>query len=43
MTKEIWINLPVKDLKASKEFFTQIGFKLNTANIHNEQEVANAV
>lgn len=30
MTKEIWINLPVKDVNRSKEFFTQIGFTLNT-------------
>jgi predicted lactoylglutathione lyase len=26
MTKEIWINLPVKDVKKSTAFFTQIGF-----------------
>jgi predicted lactoylglutathione lyase len=26
MTKDFWINLPVKDLKRSKEFFTSIGF-----------------
>lgn len=26
MTKELWINLPVKDLKKSKTFFTKIGF-----------------
>lgn len=26
MTKELWLNLPVKDLKKSKEFFTSIGF-----------------
>jgi len=26
MTKELWINLPVKDVKKSKEFFTSIGF-----------------
>lgn len=26
MTKELWINLPVKDVKKSKDFFTQIGF-----------------
>jgi predicted lactoylglutathione lyase len=26
MTKELWINLPVKDVKKSKEFFTKIGF-----------------
>jgi predicted lactoylglutathione lyase len=29
MTKQIWINLPVKDLEKSKEFFTQLGFSLN--------------
>lgn len=26
MTKELWINLPVKDVEKSKEFFTRIGF-----------------
>lgn len=26
MTKEIWLNLPVKDVNKSKEFFTKIGF-----------------
>lgn len=26
MTKELWINLPVKDVKKSKEFFTKLGF-----------------
>lgn len=26
MTNELWINLPVKDLKKSKAFFTEIGF-----------------
>lgn len=30
MTKELWINLPVKDVEKSKEFFTQLGFTLNT-------------
>ena len=29
MTKEIWINLPVKDVGKSKEFFEGIGFALN--------------
>lgn len=29
MTKEFWVNLPVKDIKRSKEFFTEIGFSLN--------------
>lgn len=26
MAKEIWLNLPVKDLKKSKDFYTNIGF-----------------
>ncbi len=26
MTKEVWLNLPIKDQKRSKEFFTAIGF-----------------
>jgi len=30
MTKELWINLPVKDVKRSTDFFTKIGFTLNT-------------
>ena len=30
MTKDLWINLPVKDLAKSKEFFTQLGFSFNT-------------
>lgn len=30
MTKSIWINLPVKDVNKSKEFFTALGFTLNT-------------
>src|ERR1700712_1048147 len=30
MTKEFWINLPVKDINASKNFFTQLGFSFNT-------------
>ncbi|MFZ6012708.1 MAG: VOC family protein [Bacteroidota bacterium] len=29
MTKEFWINLPVKDVKRSKEFFTKLGFSFN--------------
>jgi uncharacterized protein len=28
-TKNIWLNLPVKDVKKSKEFFKAIGFKSN--------------
>lgn len=30
MTKEIWINLPVKDPNKSKEFFTKLGFSFNS-------------
>ena len=29
MTKEIWINLPVKNVQRSKAFFTAIGFIFN--------------
>ena len=29
MTKEIWLNLPVKDVAKSKEFFGRIGFMPN--------------
>ena len=28
MTKELWINLPVKNISRSKEFFRAIGFEL---------------
>lgn len=30
MTKEIWFNLPVKDIQKSVDFFTTIGFTPNT-------------
>jgi uncharacterized protein len=29
MTKEFWVNLPVKNIKKSKDFFTQLGFSFN--------------
>jgi len=29
MTKQIWLNLPVKDVAASKAFFSKIGFPFN--------------
>ena len=29
MTKELWLNLPVKNVNKSKEFFSKIGFSLN--------------
>lgn len=37
MTKELWINLPVKDVKKSREFFTSLGFTQNTRFPENEQ------
>ncbi len=30
MTKELWINLPVKDVKKSKAFFTNLGFSFES-------------
>ena len=29
MTKQFWLNLPVKNVNKSREFFTSIGFKFN--------------
>ena len=29
MTKELWVNLPVRDVAAAAEFFRRIGFALN--------------
>ena len=29
MTRSLWLNLPVKDLAKSKEFFTKLGFSFN--------------
>ncbi|WP_033541262.1 VOC family protein [Planococcus sp. CAU13] len=36
MPKEIWINLPVSDLEAAKEFYTQSGFLLHEGSHDNE-------
>ena len=30
MTKKVWLNLPVKDLNKSKEFFGKLGFSFDT-------------
>ncbi len=38
MSKEIWINLPVKDVKRSREFFRNIGFNINSN--HNTDGMA---
>ena len=32
MTKQIWLNLPVKNVAKSKEFFSQLGFAFSTEN-----------
>ncbi|MEL1239486.1 VOC family protein [Flavobacterium flavipallidum] len=29
MAKQIWLNLPVKDIKQSKKFFSKLGFSFN--------------
>lgn len=41
MTKEIWINLPVKDVNKSKTFFTEIGFYLNQK--HKDSDEASSL
>jgi len=40
MIKELWINLPVKDIPASREFYKKIGFKLNPNHPENDQMAA---
>jgi predicted lactoylglutathione lyase len=30
MTKQLWLNLPVKNLEKSKKFFSELGFSFNT-------------
>jgi predicted lactoylglutathione lyase len=39
MTKEIWINLPVKNINKSKEFFSKLGFSFNS-QYNNSDESA---
>jgi uncharacterized protein len=36
MTKELWINLPVKDVMLSKDFFTKLGFSYNPKFSNND-------
>lgn len=36
MTKELWLNFPVKDVNKSKNFFTKIGFSLNEKRTNDE-------
>lgn len=35
MTKELWLNLPVKDLIKSKAFFAEIGFSFKDREMEN--------
>lgn len=43
MPKELWVNLPVKDLDRSKAFFTRIGFKLNPEYTHGNEMAGLAI
>jgi len=38
MIRQLWVNLPVKDLKQSKQFFSDIGFRINPG-VDNDQMV----
>ena len=40
MTKDIWINLPVKDVTKARDFFITIGFKLNEGPGNSENSAA---
>ncbi|MEW9698412.1 VOC family protein [Paenibacillus sp. SI8] len=42
MTKELWLNLPVKDLNNSKAFFTALGFSFHPRHV-NSNEMAGLV
>lgn len=37
MTKELWLNLPVKDLNKSKEYFTKLGFSFHPRHIDSDE------
>ena len=36
MPKQIWVNLPVKDIHQSKEFYTKLGFTVQT---HDQEQL----
>jgi predicted lactoylglutathione lyase len=36
MTKEIWLNLPVRGLDKTKEFFSRLGFPLKEPHTNGE-------
>jgi predicted lactoylglutathione lyase len=37
MTKELWLNLPVKDLNKSKEFYAKLGFSFHPRHINSDE------
>lgn len=37
MVKQFWINLPVKDITKSIEFFTKLGFSVNTEHGNRDE------
>jgi hypothetical protein len=37
MKKQFWINLPVKDIHKSKEFYAKLGFTINTRHGNHDQ------
>jgi uncharacterized protein len=39
MTKDIWINLPVKDIVKSRDFFTKIGFPIHPGHKESSESV----
>ena len=43
MTKELWMNLPVKDINRSKEFFKNIGFGIKDGPGSTDTSVAISV
>jgi predicted lactoylglutathione lyase len=40
MIKDLWLNLPVKDVNRSREFYTKIGFVLNEHYGNNDQSAS---
>lgn len=37
MSKELWINLPVKDVRKANDFFSKIGFKPNMEHADSDE------
>ena len=40
MAKDFWLNLPVKDVKRSRDFFTKLGFKFSPRFGENDNSAA---